>query len=444
MDDDELDDEQEEESAEVEDELDEENPQEETSEKSGKAGENDEQKTKKGAELAKKKKFQGLSLKLGSILSVALPVLIVFVFLFMLVSLAGDSQRQQTPWLFEDDGSMSSPYGIKGADFYGARTIYKDNEQAQKDLIKNYTNTIVEIKTSLDADEELKVTINLATALPANNYDFSKFATDYADTNLYSLVNAIADSVYLADNAEGTASTFAEKIAGIKYFGYNQAISEEIAGKVRDYLLSTDGTITPDKQSGALPSGETLLNKITEVIKPEEQKRTEMVYVKDYILDGAQDYIKNLQAENYVAFILMPRKAVNITKLSFNFGMVENFGTLKVYLTSGQTLMPFVYMSGQTYKDTIYQVEYTQRLSAQAYTNIEAGVTSENNLLTGLSLYDILHNGNLTSDYYLKLQTGEGEQPTDVYTYVADGVGLKIEYGANGTFFCGESETNWE
>ncbi len=403
-------------------------------------------------ELKMKQRKAQFWAKVKSILAVAVPFILVLGFILLIAALVGAVLEAMFPWLFggsSGNGGMSSPNGIKGADFYGIRTIYRDQEKSQNELIKNYANTIVEIKTDLDADGGLQITINLLPdaekTLPAEDYDYSQFAADYSGTNLYNLVNLIADTVYLADNPEGTASTFSDKIAGIKYFGYNQAISEEISNKVRDYLLGKSGAISLDEGNETQPTSQALGEKISASINPTAQQRTEMVYVKDYILEGDEDYAKNIAAENYLAFIFMPKKGVNFSELSFNLGNIENIGDLKVYLNgeNGAELTPYLFLEGENYQDTIYQVEYTQNLSAAVFANIESGVTSADNpLADGLSLYEIL-NSNLTKDFYLKLPAAESET-NDVYTYVADGVGLRFENQTDSKFYCAEHETLWK
>ncbi len=402
-------------------------------------------------------KKQAFWAKVKSVLATAGPFLLIFGLVLLLIILVLAILASIFPWLFGGDANStgSSPYGIKGNDFYGLRAIYKDEDRAKTDLTTNYSETLAEMVKYLNDDASLKITVKLT--LPEAGYNYENFETDYAETDAYKIVKEMAGVVYSADNAVDYSSIteldLNNRLAGIKYFGYNQAIVQEIADKVANYLTSNSliGLDNVEVEGGedlSMPSAEQISTALNTYFGTKTLARAEKLYVKDSILTGDDAYVEGITKQNYIALIFMPKRNVTFTSLTFSISGVTDISRLKITLSNGTELTPTVYLEGNDADTTIYQVSYSNPISASAFADLDA--ENINALASGLSVYSILTDESLNALTYLTLQESETETE-NLYTLKTDGVGINFEFlpDAEGllneyAFMATQFETIWE
>jgi hypothetical protein len=168
-------------------------------------------------------------------------ILIGLIALAALIALAG-AVAQMWPWMcpdFDASKGATSMNGASGKDFYGCRTIYKDDEQARRVILKDYAGAVseaiaeiqsVESITTGDGTFELEISVlnndkSAEIVLPADDFDYSTFdenvfATSYPE--LWTMVSGIVDNVYMADNDLQTipaGTSLEQKLNGIKFLG---------------------------------------------------------------------------------------------------------------------------------------------------------------------------------------------------------------------------------
>ena len=113
-------------------------------------------------------------------------------------------------WLYGGDDSkgISSDTPIMtGANYYGLRTIFRDEEQARADLINQYVDIVDNAIDSVEAgaqDYSLTINIDLPVEYDFASFEELTFASEYP--KLYTILtgdgttNGIVDIVYLNDN----------------------------------------------------------------------------------------------------------------------------------------------------------------------------------------------------------------------------------------------------
>ena len=258
------------------------------------------------------------------------------------------------PWLFPEDestggggGAVSSMFGIKGTDFYGARMVYSDNEKATQTIVEDYVefveNGILEAEkiTTISAGvDNVSVDLTINIVLPSSNYDYSQFnETDFRSSygDLYAVIYDISKSVYKVDNGSDFAGTsLVQCIDGIKYFGIGE--TGDVVEIVKTAIINRtsftksndpDNKLTQDDVYAAIEQ------RLDSYYSTTSTLRTEKLFVKDYILEG-ENMMENIAKENYVAIIFMPRKNLTFTKISLAVGSADltNF-TINI---NGETL----------------------------------------------------------------------------------------------------------
>ena len=74
-------------------------------------------------------------------------------------------------------GGMNSAFGATGKDFYAVRLVYKDDEQASKFILNDYSSIIYDAIDNVQNGENYTVTINLT--LPEDrNADYNEETAD--------------------------------------------------------------------------------------------------------------------------------------------------------------------------------------------------------------------------------------------------------------------------
>ncbi len=279
-----------------------------------------------------------------------LMITFVIFLLISVVSIVGSMSGQ-------NGGDPSAQYGINGRDFYGARMVYKDDEKANAQMVEDYV-TLVEnsvsevqkINSVTVSGATYNLTLNINILFPEEDYDYSTFnettfSTEYA--TLYLLIKDIAQIVYLADN--GTAysgETLIDCFKDIKYFGFAnyEAISNKLVEKISANTTisvkdsgGNDVALTTEIQNAF--TNQVTTNLTSANFKEKYSLRTEKLFVKDYILNGADEMISNVKKENYVAMIFMPKKNVTFKKFSFQISNT-NFENFTISITANGTEIP--------------------------------------------------------------------------------------------------------
>lgn len=383
--------------------------------------------------------------------SPALWYVLVFVFIIFLVIAAIAAIASLMPWLFPDDenndGTVNASCGITGTDFYGARMVYTDNDKARQSIVEDYVefveNGILEVQqiTSVTAENggnsfDVELTVNIVT--PDSNYDYTQFdevefRNNYID--LYTVVYDIAKVVYKIDNGEDFSGvSLTQCVDEIKYFGYGNV--DEVRMVVANAISNKTAFTSSNDTENVLTQNDITLainNRLLSYYSSYSTARTEKLFVKDYILEG-EEMMKDIQKENYIAMIFMPRKNVTFAKLSFIVGNAD-LTNFKMDV-NGETITSNGENLGDDEKQS-YLFDKIEIISVQKFTDIDEsnlGALSEE-----MSLYDIANLAN--SSIYLTQATSEGENPTTYFTIKKEG--LVVNLKNDEAFNIVEFETIW-
>ena len=335
------------------------------------------------------------------------------------------------------DGGSSSPFGITGKDFYGARMVYKDDTLATKNIIEDYVEfvedginatTAITTATKEGVDFDVEITVNLA--MPSADYDYSQFNEEEFKTNypqLHALVFDIAKIVYKQDNnADTTATTLVECVDGILYFGYGRTVIADISKLVGDEIIANT-TFASDDTEGKLTKTDIdalIQTELTDLYDNEKYEiRTEKLFIKDYILNSADEKLSGITEENYVAMLFMPKINVEFEKFSFAMGG-KDLSDLQIKLTNnGNEIVlnkdEYDYSTddGETQRN-IYISNKNLNVEASSFTAIE---TNTELFKQGCGLFDIM---GVVENYFNYLELSAGQ--TDVYTFNQSGVVLSV------------------
>ncbi len=381
----------------------------------------------KAKETAKKAKKTTMAISSGSTVAIVALILVAAIAVAMI--------------LFRMKEATEAISGINGKDFYGARMVYKDDDLAAQSIVEDYVQIVEKGVDEAKALSISGVTLEINITLPTEEFDYSTFdETEFQVSYpvLYSMVFDIAKVVYKIDNsADFAGSTLIECVSGIAYFGFDQTFMPDISKVVADAISSN--TTTSD---GSDVSVEITSSLNTLYSQAEYNIRTEKVFIKDYILFGEEDTIKNVATENYVSFIFMPRKNVTFTSLSFTAGNV-NINEFSISLSNNGTNVPIkkddVDLSDdeEETKQSYTFITDKINISATAFTDIDSANISA--LREGLSLFDIVEN---VDNYELYLEQTTGENSQQYYTFKKNGVVVSLEHTEKFNFV--EAETKWK
>ena len=348
-------------------------------------------------------------------------------------------------WLSQGDGEgMSTQFGVNGEDFYGCRVVYTDEDQAKIDIIRDYAGVVQAAVTLLeDNNANLDITIELPSAeYNYDNFDETTFASEYAD--LYNVISLMVDDVYSYDQTEGmTESTFEEKIAAIKYFGFDKNLSVTIAETISGYINDNDKYAPIDEDEPIDSSIEqVIVDSINSLLSEEEHNiRTEKVYIKDYIFADSESMMENISKENYIAMIFMPKTDVYFNYYSFILSDID-FDNFNMYIskTNGEIVLTgSVWSTESEVGVDSYMFESSQNLnvSAPVFTNIDTG--NLNLLSQGMSIYELLQMEDV--DYSIYLETATDDAENQILTWKGGEVIVRFE--SEQPFYFAEFETDW-
>ena len=294
----------------------------------------------------------------------------------------------------------SSMLGVKGDKFYGVRTLYEDNDKAITRFLDDYYMTIsdsftaiTEIKTVTVGEETVDVVVTVKTDTPVlleEGYSFANFDEETFKTEneqIYTAIKGIADRVYEADKEASaeTPTTLVDTLKQIKYFGFDDNIKEikieekTIEDLVADYVKANyQFTHTVRAEEGEDPpvvnqaDVKTAIEaefdgKLSDIFAdPKYSTRTEKLFIKDYVFNSDSDYVKDLQAANYRAYIFMPKQDVTFNYYSFYVLDADN-SQLKMTLSANGSE---VALSGKEDLDPsmwLYKSGENLNISASAY-----------------------------------------------------------------------------
>jgi len=322
--------------------------------------------------------------------------------------------------LFTDDeeidkNGMTSAFGATSKDFYGLRLIYEDDAQAGAQMMVDYGKILSEVIDKIELTTDIDILINVPEGY---TYNFEN-KTAYENG-----VDEIALAIYSADGGDTGTDTIEQLTSGIKYFGINAELSNDIATALSDFINDEDLNLYQAEAGKVLPDdAETQITNITNTTVNElaqNAKRTEKLFVEDFVLDSENTALTMKTARKYQAMIYMPKKDVTFSYVSFRTYKTNIFDfSLKV---NGSTLIGTPFEYGQ-------QFFYEKRvnLTAPKYTafNSESPAKGGINQLpeSALQLIDV----------------GDGNQ---VYSYAKTGV--YVEFITDSEFMFCEGEVKWE
>ncbi len=380
--------------------------------------------------------------KVKTLLTSALPLVLIF----SLIVFVGACFASIMSMIFSnqsdgDDKTMSTQFGVNGADFYGNRVVYRDSDSARVEIITNVADLVDNVVNDLESTTIENATIDVIINLPTEEFDWKNldetaYQTDYLMH--YNLVKSMLEIVYERDKIDETITptTLTEYADNIAHFGFSTDMIEPIKAKIIEYL-SADGIVlvVPDEDGGEIPSVDTatiINNSVNKIITNASAVQTEKYFIKDYLFSAEDDMMKDIAQENYVAMIFMPKNEVTFNSFSFLVNDIDDNFSIKLY-NNGQELSldksEFLEEDG----------EVTWEYSSNDNLNIDANVYQYKgnlNLSQAMSLYSIAKESADSTNY---LQTAEDSA---ILTYSANGVYLVFD--SNKEFLFCEWETFWE
>jgi len=376
------------------------------------------------------------------------------------------------------DSGASAAFGVTGKDFYGVRTIYKNDEKARAGLLEDYSAIIEDsinetlkferVKTEIinegTPDEKTityKITIEIDLTIPTIQnedneiveYDYSKFDEETFKTEFvdyYNLINSIAEKIYIIDNPNGVVpATLTEKLDGIKYFGLDEANSPEVKTIVNTKFLEnyqvkvyneTDDVYVDEKiseyKTEFLTDIETALADAVDTILANYTNRAEKLFIKDYTFKNEDDMMKGIAEENYITWIFMPKNAVEFKKISF-FISHKDLNNFSIKVLNNSSEIELKKDDGNMGDENNPAYSYVaDNISVNASVFEDIDTTNLEALASGLSLAEIIRNPNLNTEKYLQLN----EQ--NIYT--TKSMGVHVDFGSEIKFRCVELETLWK
>lgn len=326
-----------------------------------------------------------------------------------------------------DNASQSSIDGITGKDFYGARLIYKDEEKSKLDTINDYVGIV-----SATIDNLENSTLDITLEMPTINSNFNEQNFSTENSQIYTFLQDLAEIVYISDNPEqAVPPSLMEKASGIKYFGINNAINTSFAEKISTYintynLYAQIGTELPEAEIENI-----ITNSVKTFVENSYQKRTEKLYVKDYILQNDDDSLSNIPQQNYVAMIYFPKQSTTFNKVSFLLNLAEN---QDVEITLNDLTFNKNFEAND---DSLYTWTYVPTTNVNIPVPIYQGFDNENAeyCKTEKSLYDLLLN--YKPESLIATETDE-----NILTFNAEGCVVKLNSSQKFYFSEYEVKTN--
>lgn len=373
-----------------------------------------------GVMAAKKAQFAS---KVMSAIGPAIPYILIGALILFLIIVIVAYIGQMMPWLFPGEDASNgatSVFGASGKDFYGVRTIYKDDEQSRANLLENYAGTITNVlgeitsitSVSNVANSTLEITILSssnagAIALPGEDFDYSSFDENefkVAYPDLWNLTNGVVEIAWKVDNNSETVPaelTLNEKLDGIKYFGFNETINAGIKTLVEDYVKAHYSFET----SGEIAQSDVELemdNKLTSYFAQNNLKiRTQKLFIKDFIFNSEDDRMSGIQKKNYVQAIFMPKANVYVDYFSVYISYIDE-ANFDIKLMNGSNEIALTKDDGITEGEvTNYTYTSNDNLNIQPSEFTYFDAQNKDKLTTEKSFYDLLFVEGLDYSKYL-------------------------------------------
>lgn len=279
-----------------------------------------------------KKIFHGLF----SIIISLLPVIIVA----LLIIGAIGGIYYLFSWMFpSEDGAPpvgNSINGITGADFYGIRTWYRDEELARGELAREYIEILEDSVKAISEIEgyTVEVTVGEGAELP-EDYDFSEFnvesfSEDY--TTLAGYIGGVADLIYPIDNEGAVApADLSGKLDGIKNFGLDESVLLDLEGLVEEYITTNYNFKVKDSEGNEITDGSVSVDISSIDLSTSDTTRTEKLFVKDYIIDGDDAKVSEIEKLDYVGFTFMAKRDVVIEDMSMFISFIDEGFEFKIF-----------------------------------------------------------------------------------------------------------------
>ncbi len=388
---------------------------------------------------------------LGTIVVVALGLFIV-IFLAVAIGAWFDSMFS---WLYGGDDSkgISSDTPIMtGANYYGLRAIFRDEEQARADLINQYVDIVDNAIDSVEAgaqDYSLTINIDLPVEYDFASFEELTFASEYPE--LYTIIagngttNGIVDIVYLNDNPQGTAVELYEQLDAIMYFGLSSELNSEVANLLINYINSNDLYSINSESSGMDNSQiETNIeNSINQYFTNASTVRTEKLYIRDYIFSGSDKGINNLVRENYISAIYMPLTNVSVSDFEIVLGGENiDLSTFAITVSDGtnSAIMSAELLDDSDGKGVYYFKAKNMTFSSNKYENIDEDNLSY--LANGKSIYNIFTESSESGvDYNIYLQEKSNTENENIkYLTFKDNGGIKLDFSGDFNFAFADSK----
>lgn len=367
---------------------------------------------------------------------IAIGVLIALAVLIVIIAVAA-IVANIFAWLQSDSDKkeMNAVAGASGSLFYGNRVVYEDAEQAHISMLKDYASIVGEC---VQAVENENADIDILIEVPTDNYDYKNLPTDTNYQSAYKVVKDMLNTSFIYDNPETTEENLqsmpiVDITAGIKYFGFDDALNEQIKGKIMEIFILTEmyEYNAPSENGLTVEEINTLIeNKISSLLDGEKYNyRVEKLFVKDYIFNSAEDMMENIVEKNYKCMIFMPKKSVNFTSFSFIVvGVDENF----VMTINGKNFNKKIFYTDE---DGTIAYEYYLRTTEQAGEFADIDKNNLTLLATETSLFDVFK-----MDNYTTFLQGIEQNEQTVYTYKSSGLKVEFDNGEDGAFMFAEAE----
>lgn len=385
--------------------------------------------------------------KIGSILGPALPFIGIALLIIVAIFAVAIIFDLAVSGLTGRD-SNDAQFGVTGADFYGCRVMYVDNEQAGKDIIESYIE-LVGLSVEAIENDNPNITVNVEMFEDEFSYDdFTEEFFNAGYTTLYNIVGEIATYMYnsSAEDSVEVPLQLMEKLAGIKYFGFSTTEFEDVRDIIIDYINDNDLYIKAqdyDESESAIESG--IESAIISVFSDNEHMsmRAEKVYIKDHIFESDDAMMTNITQQNYISMIFMPKKNVTFTYISFLLGLID-YGNFNLYVQLGNDTINITSTQWSSVDDAGHDIWLYESSSSL---NVDVGIFSAidtndlNYLSTTKSLWQLM----LEDRYNIYVQTITAEDGELVVTSETnDNNYLLVNFESDKDFNFVEYETKTE
>ncbi len=370
-----------------------------------------------------------------ALLGAAAIALIVFLFLF--IAAFFDS-------IFGGGGGSSdtanSQFGVQGTDFYAVRTVYKDDEQATKDIVEDYisyvSGSVAKAKARIEENPDYSLTITLeipTESIAENVLDETK--EEY--NALRTVFGYLVEEAYLYDNPSGPLNGLTDRVNAIKYMGIDEYLKTQFTTILTD---TTNGKglyqyfTVEDKEHTPIDVTETVNTSVNEVMSEAKLARTEKLYIKDYVLDG-EGRMSDIAKEQYLAAIFLPRRNLTFTQLYVAVWNTDR-SNFEMHIVNGDSTFEFtnIYeVDAQAYPGK-YCYETNSSFSVPA-TAFAAGLEVKAGEQSLLSIAKEATAGAT----YLEQKTDEEVTSISYYAFKIDG--MRLEFASEQAFNFVEVET---